>query len=126
MNKCQQALENEKIEQLNLDVSCLHEAGEISDGYHTFGELYAHRHALFIALMRSNPKISWRANNNDDGESYDGWFVAGIHLPSGDISYHLPADMWTDLDNTGIKTSNCAPKFDGHTSKDVLIRLKQL
>ncbi len=102
----------------------LEDTNVISDGYHTFGELYAHRHGLFIALIKSNPKISWRANNNDDGGSYDGWFVAGIHLPSGDISYHLPADMWYKLDNLGVATTNCAPKFDGHTSQDVLHRLR--
>lgn len=94
-----------------------------SDGYHTFDELYEHRHALFIALMKSYPKISWRANNNDDGSSYEGWFVAGIHLPTGDISYHLPSRLWTRLDNMGIATTNCAPKFDGHTSEDVIKRL---
>lgn len=102
----------------------MEDKGKISDGYHTFDELYEHRHALFIALMRSHPKISWRANNNSDGTSYSGWFVAGMHLPSGDISYHLPSDMWTRLDNHGIATSNIAPEFDGHTPSDVVERLK--
>ena len=98
---------------------------EISDGYHTFGELYEHRFSLFIALMRSHPEISWRANNNDDGGSYEGWFVAGMHLPTGDVSYHLPTKLWTELDNKLIKTSNLAPKFDGHTSKDVIFRIRK-
>jgi len=97
--------------------------GETSDGYHTFSELYDHRHALFIALMRTHSAISWRANNHDDGSNYKGYFVAGMHLPTGDISYHLPNDLWTQLDNTGIATSNLAPKWDGHTSNDVVSRL---
>ena len=101
------------------------EIGKVSDGYHTFDELYDHRCLLFVALMKTNPKISWRANNHDDGTSYESWFVAGMHLPSGDISYHLPQYMWKLLDNVKIKTSNKAPKWDGHTSKDVVSRLEE-
>lgn len=97
--------------------------GETSDGYHTFNELYEHRSLLFINLMRSNPMISWRANNHHDGSGFDGWFVAGIHLPTGDITYHLPSEMWELLDYSGIMTSNRAPEWDGHTSKDVALRL---
>lgn len=98
-------------------------AGNASDGYHTFDELYSHRHHLFVALLRSNPKISWRANNHEDGSMYDGWFVAGMRLPTGGISYHLPVVMWEMLDGGGIETSNNAPKWDGHTAADVVRRL---
>lgn len=42
--------------------------GEISDGYHTFNELYQHRCALFLALMASNPSIS----KHHDGSEWDG------------------------------------------------------
>ena len=94
-----------------------------SDGYHTFKELYEHRIALFIALMRSNPDISWRANVHDDGSDYPGWFIAGMKLPTGDISYHLPNERWNDLDETGITTTNKAPKWDGHTADDVVKRI---
>jgi len=98
-------------------------AGQISDGYHTFDELYEHRHALFIALILSNPTISWRAINNADGTNYDGWFIAGMHLSSGDISYHLPLNLWSELDT--VKTSENAPDWDGHTSNDVVSRLNK-
>lgn len=97
--------------------------GKISDGYHTFDELYEHRHALFISLMLDNPEKSWRAKCNDDGSSYEGWFVAGMILPTGDISYHLPLSKWERLDNSKIKTTEKAPKFDGHTSADVIQRI---
>jgi hypothetical protein len=101
------------------------EAGQVSDGYHTFNELYDHRIALFIALMKSHPEISWRANNHADGSSYEGWFIAGMHLPTGDISYHLPDDKWTLLDGVGIATTNRAPEWDGHTPADVVRRLNE-
>lgn len=112
-----------KTQEINSKIKLLKKTNDISDGYHTFGELYEHRLALFIALIKMNPKLSWRANNNDDGSFFEGWFVAGIKLPTGDISYHLPNKRWQDLDNLGISTSNCAPKFDGHTSHDVIDRL---
>lgn len=99
--------------------------GKISDGYHTFDELYDHRCHLFIALMRSNPKISWRANNHEDGTMFRDWFIAGMHLPNGDISYHLPQWMWRMLDHSGITTSNLAPKWDGHTAEDVVALLAE-
>ena len=94
-----------------------------SDGFHTFKELYEHRHALYIALLRSHPKLSWRANVHSDGSMYPGWFIAGVKLPSGDITYHLPSDMWTNLDGSGIQTLHKAPEWDGHTSTQVLDRL---
>lgn len=99
--------------------------GNTSDGYHTFNELYNHRNHLFIALMRSNYKISWRANNHDDGSNYEGWFVAGMHLPTGDVSYHLPISLWNTLDNCHITTTLRAPKWDGHSSEDVVTRISE-
>lgn len=104
-----------------ITIEC--ETGKISDGYHTFDELYEHRCLLFVNLMRSNPSISWRANNHEDGTMFEGWFVAGMHLPTGDITYHLPVKMWGLLDGKRILTQNKAPKFDGHTPEVVLTRL---
>ena len=99
------------------------DAGKVSDGYHTFDELYEHRCHLFVALMRCNPSIAWRANNHADGPMFDGWFVAGMHLPTGDITYHLPLAMWEMLDGVLIATSNKAPAWDGHTAADTVKRL---
>ena len=96
---------------------------EISDGYHTFGELYDHRCHLFIALMRSNPGLSWRANNHANGTMFSDWFVAGMDLPTGAITYHLPLWMWKMLDGCGMVTVNLAPEWDGHTPADVIRRL---
>ena len=99
------------------------DAGNISDGYHTFNELYAHRCHLFVALMGSNPDLSWRASVHEDGTMYDGFFVAGMRLPTGDISYHLPMTMWGMLDGVQVATTDKAPKWDGHTSADTVARL---
>lgn len=97
------------------------EPGKISDGYHTFDELYAHRIMLFICLMKHNKLISWKSKLHDDGSSLEGWFVAGIKTSSGDITYHIPDKFWSSLGD--IPTLEKAPKWDGHTSDDVIRRL---
>lgn len=95
--------------------------GEISDGYHTFNELYEHRHALFLNLMQG--RNSWVSKLHDDGSSMDGWFVAGIHLDSGMVTYHLPERLWDKACAVCKDVLDKAPFWDGHTSKDVVDRL---
>lgn len=97
--------------------------GKTSDGFHTFDELYAHRNLLFIALMTKNPSISWRSKQHADGTMFRGYFIAGMRLWTGDISYHIPLELWSLLDDQ-ISTLSFAPKWDGHTPEDVLKRLK--
>lgn len=96
-------------------------AGEVSDGFHTFSELYAHRHALFIALMRSHPDLSWRSGAHHDGSMMGGWFIAGMRLPSGDITYHLPVAI--EGSAAAATERDRAPEWDGHTHLDVIERL---
>ena len=96
---------------------------DVSDGHHTFSELYEHRHLLFINLMLSHPQLSWRAYLNDDGTYNEGMFLGGMKLPSGQVSYHLPLRFWPRLDNRGIETTNRAPVWDGHSTQDVIQRL---
>jgi hypothetical protein len=97
--------------------------GEISDGFHTFNELYAHRHALFCALARARPELAWRSASHHDGEEWPGFFIAGMRLPTGDISYHLPKDRWDDL--AGVPVLARGVEWDGHTPADVVQRLKE-
>lgn len=97
--------------------------GETSDGYHSFNELYEHRHALFLALLSIKATGGWMSKKHDDGSEMDGWFIAGIRLKEGDISYHLPMHLWDACVKTGAEVLDKAPKWDGHTSKDVIDRL---
>lgn len=103
----------------------------ISDGYHTFGELYEHRIELWIALCKqfSGPwhNFVWRSQYHSDGELAfgGGWFVLGIHKePGKQITYHLPMRYWDQCDFAEVLDK--APEFDGHTAADVLERLKLL
>ena len=99
---------------------------DASDGYHTFEELYEHRHALFLALCAAKEKLgfaTWRSKLHHDGTMDDGWFIAGLENESGlMITYHLPIRLW---DKCGIlmNTFERAPEWDGHTSMEVIERV---
>ncbi len=105
-----------------------------SDGYHTFDELYDHRITLFIALCRwmsLEPKhfeMPWRSNYHSDGKLCFGTgtqFVMGIGKENGkQISYHIPNERWHETDFA--ETLKRSPEWDGHTSADVLERIKNL
>jgi len=99
----------------------------ISDGYHTFAELYDHRIELYIALCRilRTKYPVWRSETHSDGSQIAGWFVLGLDTMRGkQITYHLPASRWTSCEFA--MTLLQAPPFDGHSSADVLERLKNL
>ena len=91
----------------------------VFDGYHTFKELYDHRHALFIALL-SVVDNGWKSLKHSDGSSFEGYFIAGIELKGKMISYHLPNELWAYVHATPL---DFAPGWDGHTPADVVERL---
>ena len=99
-------------------------SGETSDGYHTFDELYEHRTALFAALCRSMPGVSWKSKKHHDGTMFDGMFVAGMDTPAGMITYHIENEYWRWFN--GVVELRRAPEFDGHTPDDVVLRLKSV
>lgn len=102
------------------------ETNEISDGFHTFGELYEHRVALFIALCRKLEKGRvWRSRKHSDNSVWEGWFLLGIDFEAGrQITYHLPVEKWEETHFA--ETLGKAPDYDGHTGKDVLHRISML
>lgn len=120
---------NSLIQYLDID------RGKISDGYHTFSELYEHRIALFIALCHVgsvqdvfggnalNNVLVWKSKYHNDGMMFDGWFIAGIGVGHSQITYHLPLEYW---DKLHVAELQHAPAWDGHTSADVLERLQNL
>lgn len=98
---------------------------EISDGYHSFRELYAHRIHLYIALARTRHEDAWKTRVHSDGATMQGWFLLGIRrAPGKQISYHLPESYWEEL--ADIPTIAQAPPWDGHSPSNVLDRLLML
>jgi hypothetical protein len=107
------------------------DTNKISDGHHTFGELYEHRIALFILLCRTlknawgDESPIWKSKKHSDGSSFDGWFILGIYKEMGNqVTYHLPISKWDEC--IFAEELETAPEWDGHTSNDVLERLKVL
>ena len=104
-----------------LKIPC--EPGEVSDGYHTFNELYEHRHALALTVATLSPMGAYIAREHDDGSKLPGWFLLGIQTPKGFITYHLPDRLWAVACMAVTEIRQRAYPFDGHTSKDVIDRL---
>lgn len=91
--------------------------GNITDGYHTFDELYFHRMVLTLVIAKSFPSKSWKSKEHHDGTMFDNSFVVGFNTPTGQYSYHYDLEYW-DLFKD-IKTIHKAPEFDGHQPKDI-------
>lgn len=125
--------------------------GEISDGYHTFNELYGFRKMYNAALFNEwatenhyqkearegdnalgfNEQFKPKYNVHKSWKHYDGedcfgggWFIVSAMLPTGLISNHYKAEDW-DLFKIP-ETEKALFEFDGHTPQDVLERLKNL
>lgn len=120
------------------------ESDLVSDGWHTFGELYEFRKIYNAALfnewaenvewedIHSDPipvevpkydvHKSWRHN---DGELCfgGGWFIVVAVLPAGQISNHYEAKDWDLFRIPETPTAKYA--WDGHEAKDVLKRLME-
>lgn len=107
------------------------DAGDISDGDHTFGELYEHRYALYIALARQIAARQagrvWRSKYHANDWPLPDWFLLGIDRdPGAQVTYHLPMRFWEAGDVDFAEELERAPEFDGHSSADVLARLDRL
>lgn len=117
--KSPEASINTIIRESNVDINL------ISDGYHTFGELYEHRIELFIALCARNTDVAWKSKLHHGGTSIEGWFIMGLYQVKGfQITYHLPMSYWDRC--AFVLTLDRAPEWDGHTSADVIKRLREL
>ena len=107
-----------KIIQDNVDENDIE---NISDGYHTFKELYEFRKlynaAFFNELSKNNVCKVHKSKRHSDGELCfgGGWFLVGINTPEGPYTYHYELKDW-DLFN--CEELDRAPEWDGHTDED--------
>lgn len=140
----------DNIDELNNKEKGGRQVAQLSDGYHTFDELYEFRKmynaALFNEWAKENkdskevreghnelfndtiefkPKYnvhkSWKYYDGEDCFG-GGWFIVSAMLPTGLISNHYRAEDW-DMFKVPEKPKALFP-FDGHTSNDVLNRIK--
>ena len=98
--------------------------GNLSDGYHTFNELYHHRAILFSVICNSIPNKAWKSKLHDTGDMYEGMFIVGIETPEGQATYHYDIDPYWDMFK--VKELEKAPKWDGHTPQEAIERIAKI
>jgi len=107
---------------------------DVSDGYHTFGELYNYR-MLYNAGFANTLSSTYAANGlghdvevvkswrHSDGElcfGKDNYFVVVMQLPTGQISNHYKGEYWNLF---AVPEVERAPEWDGHTPQEAAQRL---
>ena len=93
--------------------------GNLSDGYHTYNDLYYQRCVLFATICNLNKNISWKSKKHNDGKkcfNSDEWFIVGIDTPKGSYTYHYEIKYW---DMFEVQELEKGKFWDGHTEKDV-------
>ena len=90
---------------------------KMSDGYHTFADLYEQRLILSAALAKNNPH-AWKSKRHEDGSVPfgGGWFIMGFDTDEGCYTYHYELKYW---DLFQCKELDKGKPWDGHTSMDV-------
>ena len=111
-----------------LEQEIQEDKGNISDGYHTFNELYEYRllynASMFNELAKQGLYDVHKSKRHSDGTipfGDENWFIVQAELPSGQISNHYEMKDW-DLFN--IPEKEKANPYDGHTPQDVAKRLR--
>lgn len=111
--------DNQKeYEKAICEVAHVDDIGDVSDGFHTFNQLYHQRAILFAALVNQNKEISWKTRRHEDGELCfgGGWFLVTIDTPKGAYGYHYEDKYW---DMFHCKELEKAEHWDGYTEEDV-------
>lgn len=106
------------------------QSGNVSDGYHTFDELYEFRKVYNAALFNEWAKHGkfnvHKSKRHHDGEECfgGGWFIVVAMLPEGQISNHYEVKDWNLFDVPSHQKA--LYPFDGHTGRDVIDRLSAI
>lgn len=115
----------------------------VSDGFHTFDELYHYREQYNAALINTivalkktvDPQSKLgiflkdvdviKSTKHFGGEKCygGGWFIVMIKTPWGQISNHYKLEHWYDFD---CRIANVSWKWDGHGMTEALQRLHRL
>ncbi len=106
---------------------------QLSDGFHTFAELYEFRKAYNALLFNQWSELGMydvhKSMLHNDGEeifpdSPHTWFIVCATLPTGQISNHYKVADWDLFKVRAVKKAKYP--WDGHTSQDVLQRILNL
>lgn len=104
------------------------ESGTVSDGFHTFNELYDQRLAYNVALFNllgcsdSSLKVHKSRKHSDGSIIFNGdYFIVCAELKDGIISNHYHIDYWHLFEIDSYDKSIL--EYDGHNSEDCVERL---
>ena len=94
------------------------EIDDVSDGFHTFRQLYYQRMMLFATIVKQNKDKAWKSLRHEDGELCfgGGWFIVGVDTPEGSYTYHYDDNYFSLFDCEELA---CGKHWDGHTEKDI-------
>lgn len=91
--------------------------------------VYAHRNLLALRWLTSKSfamhNMVWKSKREASGEDCEeGWFIVGYDHGTlyGYITYHIPISLWNKANFPEIEKA----RWDGHTSEDVIKRLKEM
>lgn len=104
------------IKQINEQIRGHVNRGTISDGYHTFDDLYQQRMVLFSTICSLKPDLAWKSWKHEDGTMFQDYFICGITTPEGEYTYHYHKVHWDEFQ---VRELPHSPRHDGHTSDDV-------
>ena len=109
--------ERERINAI-CEVAGVTEIDDLSDGFHTFRQLYYQRMMLFAVIVKQNKDKAWKSLRHEDGELCfgGGWFIVGVDTPEGSYTYHYEDNYFSLFDCKELELSK---HWDGHTEKDV-------
>ena len=121
--------ETKTLEKLNTPKEePIEDKGNISDGYHTFNELYEYRllynASMFNELAKQGLYDVHKSKKHSDGTipfGDENWFIVQAELPTGQISNHYEMKDW---DLFQVPEKEKANSYDGHTPQDVAKRLR--
>ena len=60
------------FEEIQKEILALDNKGDLSDGYHSYNELYKHRMILFSIICNQNHEVAWKSLLHHDGTMFDG------------------------------------------------------
>ena len=106
----------DNFDNLKYTIVELESIQKMSDGYHTFEELYHHRMMLFSVICNTYKDKAWKSWKHHDNTMYDDYFIVGIDTEEGQYTYHYHKDNW---DMFNVKELEYAPEWDGHKPSDI-------
>ena len=99
---------------------------QVSDGYHTFAELYEYRMLYNAIAANAMPDKAMKCWRHSDGELCfgGGWLVVVLTLPTGQVTNHYEARDWNLFQIPAVEYTDLPP-YDGHTPAKAAERLRR-